>query len=478
MNCLKSLFIKNFAFILIFIFFSCDINEEKPNIIWIVCEDQSTDFFPFYGDNTAQLPNLEMLAKESVIYTNMHATTPVCAPARSSIITGMYPTSIGTHNMRAYSYDLGKKENQPQINIPIYSSRIAENIPPFTEYMRDQGYFCTNRDKMDYNFKISENTWDINCHQRMCSKDNLYDRAHWKSRNGNQPFFSVFNLPQTHESKIWQHNKNDILVDIKKISPPPYFPNDSVIIKDMAINYSNLILMDEKVGEIINQLKKDELYEDSYIFFYSDHGGPFPRHKRAIYESGTKVPLLVKFPKSKNAGKIDNSLLSFVDFAPTVLNISGSKIPDYIQGKAFIGKNLPKKRKFLITTSDRFDGQIDRVRAIQNHDFKLIKNYNLNTSHNLDVKYRKNMPMMRRLNNLFEKNQLNNEQERWFLPREEYEFYDLKNDPYELKNIVENEKYAKLIEELKFELNKWIKLTNDLGEKSEYDIIKESNIRN
>ena len=192
MNCLKSLFIKNFAFILIFIFFSCDINEEKPNIIWIVCEDQSTDFFPFYGDNTAQLPNLEMLAKESVIYTNMHATTPVCAPARSSIITGMYPTSIGTHNMRAYSYDLGKKENQPQINIPIYSSRIAENIPPFTEYMRDQGYFCTNRDKMDYNFKISENTWDINCHQRMCSKDNLYDRAHWKSRNGNQPFFSVF----------------------------------------------------------------------------------------------------------------------------------------------------------------------------------------------------------------------------------------------------------------------------------------------
>ena len=274
MNCLKSLFIKNFAFILIFIFFSCDINEEKPNIIWIVCEDQSTDFFPFYGDNTAQLPNLEMLAKESVIYTNMHATTPVCAPARSSIITGMYPTSIGTHNMRAYSYDLGKKENQPQINIPIYSSRIAENIPPFTEYMRDQGYFCTNRDKMDYNFKISENTWDINCHQQMCSKDNLYDRAHWKSRNGNQPFFSVFNLPQTHESKIWQHNKNDILVDIKKISPPPYFPNDSVIIKDMAINYSNLILMDEKVGEIINQLKKDELYEDSYIFFYSDHGGP------------------------------------------------------------------------------------------------------------------------------------------------------------------------------------------------------------
>ena len=138
----------------------------------------------------------------------------------------------------------------------------------------------------------------------------------------------------------------------------------------------------------------------------------------------------------------------------------------------------PVKRNFLITTSDRFDGQIDRVRAIQNHGFKLIKNYYLNTSHNLDVKYRKNMPMMRRLNKLFEENQLNYVQERWFLPREEYEFYDLKNDPYELKNIIENEKYANLIEEFKFELNKWIKLSNDLGEKSEYDIIRESNIRN
>ena len=166
--------------------------------------------------------------------------------------------------------------------------------------------------------------------------------------------------------------------------------------------------MDRQVGELIKNLKSSGIYEDSYIFFYSDHGGPFPRHKRAIYETGTKVPFIVKFPKGfKTDGKRNNDMLSFIDFAPTILSIAGIDIPKIYQGKPFLGaKKSLKKRKYLFTASDRFDELTDRIRAVKSKRFKYVRNYNIEKPHALNVVYRTQMNLMKHLNELNKSNSL------------------------------------------------------------------------
>ena len=444
--------------------------ENKPNIIWLVCEDQSAQFFPMYGDKTVSLPNLEQLADDSVLFENMHATTPVCAPARSAIITGMYPTTLGTHNMRAYNE--GRKTNQPQLGIPSYSPKFPDYIKPFTVYLREAGYYCTNNNKQDYNFEITKSAWDQSC--RYCQgkeKENI----HWRKRDANQPFFAVFNFQITHESQIWRQQQQEIFLDPNDIEfIPPYFPDDPVIRRDMATNYSNLVRMDKEVGEIISELKEQGLYDDAYIFFYSDHGGPFPRHKRAIYQTGTKVPFFIKFPKSLHAGEKDDRLLSFVDLAPSILQMAGIEIPKHMQGKPIKEFSHKSLRDYLITASDRFDGQLDRIRAIQDKRFKLIRSFYLDKSHHLDVQYRKNMPMMQKLLKLYHDGQLNQDQQKWFGLKEDYEFYDLQMDPYEMKNQIQNPDYQDHIQLLKVELEKWMLNTNDLGAVPEEVLIKQA----
>tara|TARA_B100000989_G_C19352794_1_gene389841 strand:- start:13 stop:726 length:714 start_codon:yes stop_codon:yes gene_type:complete len=224
--------------------------------------------------------------------------------------------------------------------------------------------------------------------------------------------------------------------------------------------------MDIQMGKIIDKLKKQNLYDNTYIFFYSDHGGPFPRHKRAIYETGTKVPLIVKFPKRfKTEDKRNNDMLSFIDFAPTVLSIAGIDIPKIYQGKPFLGatKSLIK-RKYLFTASDRFDELTDRIRAVKSKSFKYVRNYNVEKPHALDVVYRTQMNLMEHLNELNKSNSLSDKQKLWFqIPKSPEEFYDLENDPFELNNLIEDEKFESHIKELRFQLDTWLENINDLG---------------
>lgn len=441
--------------------------SKQPNIIWLVSEDQSPEFFPMYGDNTVSLPNLSQLADDSVIYDNMHATTPVCSPARSAIITGMYPTTLGTHNMRTYNE--GRKANQPQLGIPSYSPKFPDYIRPFTAYMREAGYYCTNSNKQDYNFKISDDAWDQSC--RYC-KGRQKANIHWRNRAAGQPFFAVFNFQISHESQIWaQHNNKRYITPDEVTNIPPYFPDDPIIREDMAINYSNLVRMDKEIGAIINELKEQGLYDNAYIFFYSDHGGPFPRHKRAIYDSGIKVPLMIKLPKNVKAGSRNDDLWSFVDLAPTVLQLAQIPLPDYLQGMSILDKKT-KPRKYLVTASDRFDGQVDRIRSIKTKRYKLIKNYNVSLPHALDVNYRKKMPMMRRLLALSDKGLLDKNAQRWFdTPKDAIEFYDLQKDPFELNNLAEKASYSNKLRKFNSLLEEWIIETRDLGRLPEKEII-------
>ena len=457
------------SLILILFCIGCS-NLEKPNIIWITIEDQSQYLLPFNGNDDVSLPNLQKIADESLIFENMYSTYPVCAPARSAIITGMYPNSIGTHNMRtmAYSYykkngNLGERnENEKVLGIPRYSSKLAESIKTFPSILRENGYFTYNKDKGDYNFIISDSTWsEYGTNEKITKADS--------------PIFAVYNYNVTHESSMWQRDKEPLMVDPKDLKIiPPIFPDDSIVRHSLAVNYSNLIEMDRQVGKLVNQLKEEDLYDDSYIFFYSDHGGPFPRHKRAIYETGTKVPFFVKLPKGKKE-KIDtNEFLSFIDFAPTVLSIAGIEVPSFLQGKAFLGKYKDEsKREYLFTASDRFDENPDRIRAVRDDKFKYIRNYFPENSHALNVAYRRQMVLMRHLTSLHLQGKLSKEHDLWFrVPKLREELYDLENDPFELNNLSDKPEYSNQLNNLSKVLDDWIKEIDDLGRIPEKELYK------
>ena len=439
--------------------------QNQSNIVWLVAEDQSQYFFPFYGDKSVNLPNISKLLNNGTVYDGMHSPYPVCAPARSGIITGMYPNSIGTGNMRALSGNKNiRSEKEASLDIPYYSSKLAENIKPFTQILREKGYYCTNNSKRDYNFKLRDEAWDES------SND-----ASWEKRKEGQPFFSVFNFNVTHESEIWKRDKEELKVDPNNLTVPPVFPDDSISRHALAVNYSNLVEMDRQMGLIIKKLKIQGLYDNTYIFFYSDHGGPFPRHKRAIYETGSKVPLIVKFPLNiKAKEKRNRDMLNFIDFAPTILSIAGIDIPEIYQGEAFLGNKKSKnKRKYLFTASDRFDEHPDRIRAVKSKRFKYIRNYNINKPHALPVGYRTQMALMQHLNKLNDSNMLSPEQKLWFqIPKNPEEFYDLENDPFELNNLIGDNNYSKKLNDLRKQLDDWMEEINDLGHIPEKELAK------
>ena len=461
--------INAFIFSLLLVIIQGCSDDSKPNIIWITIEDQSQYLLPFNGNDDVNLPNLEKIAKESLIFENMYATYPVCAPARSSIITGMYPNSIGTHNMRTMHYSYYKKngnlgernENEKVLGIPRYSSKLAESIKTFPTILRENGYFTFNKAKGDYNFIISDSTWsEYGTNKKITKADS--------------PVFAVYNYNVTHESSMWQRDKEPLMVNPNNLQVPPVFPDDSIVRHSLAVNYSNLIEMDNRVGKLVNELKQEDLYDDSYIFFYSDHGGPFPRHKRAIYETGTKVPFFVKLPKGKKENIDTGQFLSFIDFAPTVLSVAGIELPGFFQGKAFLGKHKNvSNRKYLFTASDRFDENPDRIRAVRDSKFKYIRNYFPENSHALNVAYRRQMVLMRHLTSLHLKDKLSDEHDFWFrVPKLKEELYDLENDPFELNNLSNNPDYSDKLKNLSGVLDDWIEEIDDLGRIPEEKLYK------
>ncbi|MBG7629139.1 MAG: sulfatase [Bacteroidetes bacterium] len=432
---------------------------QKPNILWIVCEDISPTL-SMYGDNTAKTPTLDQLAKESTVYHNAFAPVGVCAPTRSSIITGMYPTSIGTMNMRTGKDVMSWGARKYEAEIPItdlegnairqYSAVIPSEVKCFTEYLRADGYYCTNNQKTDYQFAAPITAWDEN-----------NAKAHWRNTPKGMPFFSVFNIGITHESQLWKQT-GALTVDPKTVPVPPYLQDTELARNNIARHYSNVELMDIEVGKLIKQLKADGLYDNTIIMFYSDHGGPLPRQKRAILDSGLKVPFMVKGLKNSEKGSTDR-LISFTDLAPTILSLANIKPPKYMDGEAFLGTYKVKPRKYIYGSSDRFDESTDRIRAIRNKRFLYLRNYFPEKIKYKEIGYRRNIPMMNELLELKEQQQLTEVQLDWFNTKTTEELYDCEKDPHNLINLAQNPAYKELLNTFRKENLNRIQQFPDLG---------------
>lgn len=430
----------------------------RPNILWIVAEDMSP-YLEYYGDSTIHAPNLHRIASEGVTYTNVYSTAGVCAPSRSSIATGMYQTSIGTHHMRT----TGSPTYLPEGVVP-YSAVVPPEVKMHSEYLRRAGYYCTNNSKEDYQFQAPVTAWDESSHE-----------AHWRNRPAAKPFFSIFNFNICHESGMWRNANLPLRVDPDSVPVWPYYPDTPLVREEIARMYSNILEMDEQVGEVLDQLEADGLMDSTIIVFYADHGGPLPRQKREIYDTGLRVPMFIRYPDERMAGEYEDELVSFVDFAPTLLSMAGIEPPAHMQGRAFAGTHEdPEPRRYIYAARDRLDSEYDMVRGVRDQRFKYFKNYQPEKPYFMAIKYREQMRLMRALHEYDSLGQLNEQQALWFRDsKPEEELYDLESDPYELNNLAENPDYRDKLTELRQKLEEWQDTYGDMGFVPETEMLRQ-----
>jgi arylsulfatase A-like enzyme len=442
-------------FFILFLFISCNpersnqINTlDKPNILWITCEDITT-MVGCYGDTLAVTPNIDQLAEKGVLFKNAYATAPVCAPSRSCLVTGVYATSMGTQNLRS------------DFKIPTF----VRTLP---HILRDAGYYCSNNYKEDYNF-FDSTIWDESSHE-----------AHWRHRPEGKPFFSVFNFETTHQSQIFGddeafYNKyGHQLTDEERTKPQniplqPYFFDSPQVRKLWARYYDLVKLMDRQVGNILTQLEEDGLRDNTIIFFYSDHGTGMPRAKRALYNSGVKVPFIVYTPEKYQhltqyqPGTHTDDIVSFVDFPPTMLNLLGITIPEYMQGYPFMGDNV-EKRNYAFATSDRVDEAFEISRTVKSKKYSYIRNFLPHLPLIQPNYYTDQSEIMKELLRLKEITEMTPEQQSMWLPRRfPEELYDLDRDPFETKNLAADPEYHEVLIEMRNELSAWLIKTHDTG---------------
>ena len=432
---------------------------DRPNILWLVAEDLSP-IIPAFGDDTVATPNLDRLAAEGVRYTRVFSTSGVCAPSRAALATGMYQNTIGAPHMRTTNVS----------GFDFYGLIPYEAVPPpfvkmHSQYFREAGYYTSNNAKEDYQFRKAVTAWDDSSRT-----------AHWRNRGPDQPFFSVFNFNITHESQIWVQAENPLRVpEDLEVPIPPYLPDTAVAQRDVRQVYSNIVAMDEQVGQILEELEQDGLLESTVIFWYSDHGGPLPRQKRLLYDAGLQVPMIIRYPDRWRAGDLDDQLISFVDFKSTVLSLAGIEPPEYVDGRAFAGEfQSPESRQYIHAAADRFDRQYDTIRAVRDDRFKYLRNYHPERGYYLPLTYREQMPIMQELLRLRDQDGLTEAQSQWFReskPAEE--LFDTLADPHELINLALDPAYSDKLLELRAELDRWLSGFDDKGMMSEPDLINE-----
>ena len=432
---------------------------DRPNILWLVAEDLSP-IIPAFGDDTVATPNLDRLAAEGVRYIRVFSTSGVCAPSRAALATGMYQNRIGAQHMRTTNVSgFGVDGLIPYEAVP----------PPFvkmhSQYFREAGYYTSNNAKEDYQFRKAVTAWDDSSRT-----------AHWRNRGPDQPFFSVFNFNITHESQIWVQAENPLRVpEDLEVPIPPYLPDTAVAQRDVRQVYSNIVAMDEQVGQILEELEQDGLLESTVIFWYSDHGGPLPRQKRLLYDAGLQVPMIIRYPDRWRAGELDDQLISFVDFKSTALSLAGIEPPEYVDGRAFAGEfQSSESRQYIHAAADRFDRQYDTIRAVRDDRFKYLRNYHPEQGYYLPLTYREQMPIMQELLRLRDQNGLTEAQSQWFRenkPAEE--LFDTLADPHELTNLALDPAYSDKLLELRAELDRWLSGFDDKGMMPEPDLINE-----
>lgn len=397
----------------------------RPNVLWITCEDINPHLGCF-GDRYAVTPNLDRLAARGLRYGNCWSTAPVCAPARTSLIAGLYAPSTGAEHMRSMT-------------------RLPAGFKMYPQFLREAGYYATNNAKEDYNLEKPDGVWDDS------SKS-----GHWRNRKPGQPFFAVFNLEISHESQI-RTRPHTLVHDPARVRVPAYHPDTPEVRHDWAQYHDNITTMDRQAQALLDLLEKDGLAGDTIVFFYGDNGSGMPRSKRWPYNSGLHVPLIVHIPekfrhlasKDYRPGAVSDRQINFVDLAPTLLSLAGIRPPGYTQGHAFLGPYQTPDPEFNHGFRGRMDERYDMVRSVRDRRYIYIRNYMPHKIYGQHIAYMFETPTTRVWKKLYDEGKLNDAQKRFWETKPPEELYDLQSDPDEVRNLAGSPAHRAVLERLR-----------------------------
>lgn len=415
--------------------------QDLPNILWITSEDNGPQL-GCYGDKYAITPQLDKLAAKGMRYTRASSNAPVCAPARTTIISGLYPPTNGSEHMRSMT-------------------QLPAALKMYPNYLREAGYYCTNNSKEDYNIEKTGEVWDESG-----------KKAHWNKRPQGKPFFAIFNSTISHESKIRNAiDDKDRIHDPAKAPIPAYHPDTAITRKDWAQYYDRMTQMDTISGNDLKAVHDAGLDEDTIVFYYGDHGSGMPRSKRWPYFSGLNVPLIVYFPekwkhlapKDYQAGGTSDRRVSFVDLAPTVLSIAGIKPKITMQGHAFAGEFEAKVQPYSFGFRGRMDERYDLVRTVLGKDYIYIRNYMPHRIYGQHINYMFQTPTTQQWFDLYHAGKLNKAQSHFWQTKPAEELYELAKDPDEINNLAQSAGHQDILKKMRYAQQRWASNIKDVG---------------
>jgi N-sulfoglucosamine sulfohydrolase len=415
--------------------------DDRPNVVWIIADDLSPDL-GCYGYEGVRTPNIDLLAQQGARYTAAFATSPVCSPSRSALITGVYQTTTGSHQHRT-----GNKRPLP------------ESIEPVTESMRRAGYFVCNSNwtmkrpgKTDYNFEVDRA---------------MYDAADWAGRNPNQPFFAQVQIKEPHRDFVVAKDRDRT----RQVYIPPYYPEHPIVRADWANYLASIEVLDRKVGDVLDRLQREGLADSTLVFFFGDHGRPHYRDKQWLYDGGIRVPFIVRWPNHLPSGAVRHELVSLIDVTAATLGAAGVEIPPWMQGRDLLDAGFAG-RELIFAARDRCGDTPDRIRSVRSQRFKYIRNYHPERPYTQHSGYKElQYPGMTVARVLMRGGELTGAPARfWSDSRPAEELYDVVADPEELINLADDPAHGQTLSGLRDALERWIERTDDRGRFDEIDV--------
>lgn len=421
---------------------------DRPNIVWLTSEDNSVHYLKLYDETGAAMPNIEKLAEHGLVFDHAFSNAPVCSVARTTLLTGAYGPRIGAQFHR----------RSKMVPMP-------DEGRMYPWYLKEAGYYTTNNSKQDYNV-IDKDGWDESS-----------AKATWRNRKPDQPFFHVQNTTLTHESSLHFSAEEMATVENEMSSDSvtlfPYFPDTPTFRYTHARYLDNHKKVDDYHGEYIEMLEEDGVLDDTFIFYYGDHGGVLPRGKGYAYESGLHVPLVVYVPKNwkhlvdAELGSRVKGFVSFVDFAPTLLNLAGIEVPAHMDGVPFLGEGVDldevNDRDEAFGYADRMDEKYDPVRTLRKGKYTYQRNYQPFNFDGLWNQYRYRMLAYMEWWELYQAGKLNEIQSQFFEPRAAEQLFDVEADPHEVNNLADDPSYAVVLSSMRQRLANKVKSINDLS---------------
>ncbi len=421
----------------------------RMNILWLIAEDFG-QHLGCYGASEVWTPNLDRLAKEGVRYTRFYTTAPVCSSSRSAFMTGMYQTTIGAHNHRSHRDD---------------GYVLPFGVRVLTDWLRDAGYFTANLRELpqEFGFRGTGKTdWNFTY------EGSPYDSDRWSDLKPHQPFYAQINFQETHR-KFHSPKK----ADPAKVQIPPYYPDHAVTREDWAAYLDAATALDEKIGLILKQLDAEGLADTTLVVFFGDNGQAHVRGKQFCYEEGLLVPLIIRWPKAFampqqfRPGSVDRRLLVSIDLAPTMLSLIGTKVPEKMEGRVFLGPQAAPPRQYVFGARDRCDETVFRFRTVCDERYRYIRNFTPERPFLQDNAYKeRSYPVWNLLKQLHAEGKLTPAQEALCQPTmPAEELYDLSQDPHQIRNLADSKdpQHQAALARLRKTLNQWIDETHDQG---------------